>query len=213
MKSLKQFIAIIVFAIISSSAFSQLSINPHLGYRLNFGEYSNNINLGFNGEYMLNNEKNVLYLGVDYYLPSSTDGTIVAYSMQDGTQESLPAAYKTNFFSISFGGKRYFAGDAEDDFAFYMRAGLGLNYGSTKAEPESYDQNLFAVSEESLEKIKLSSMSINLGLGYEKEFDFGYVFAEGNLNLNATSVNDVEVAWSLPAAFIIQAGVRFPIYF
>ena len=213
MKLFKKLMLVIAIGCMSSNVYSQLSLNSHLGYRLNFSGYSNNLNLGVLGEYIVKSEKNMVYLGFDYYFPSGQEGSVNAYNMLTSSSTALPAQFKTSYFSILFGAKRYLAGDAENDFGFYARAGIGLNYGSTKADPDSYDDNIYNINESELEKIKLSSLSINLGLGFEKEFDFGYVFGEGNLNLNTNSVNDLEVAWNLPAAFIIQAGVRFPISF
>jgi len=218
MKFLEKLVMIIALLSISSSAFSQFSANAHLGYRINFSDYKNNLNFGAMGEYIIASEKNQVYLGFDYYFPASSDGYVNGYDIMNGTSTTLPAKIKASYFSISFGAKRYLAGDAEDEFGFYIRGGLGLNYGSSTAVPDSYDENLYAVYPDDLEKVKLSSLTLNIGLGYEKEFDFGYVFAEGNVNLNTTSANasvdlGEESYWSLPGAFIVQAGVRIPIDF
>lgn len=218
MKLFKKLSVVIALACMSTSVYSQLSVNSHIGYRINFGDYKNNINLGVLGEYIISSEKNMVYLGFDYYLPSNQEGSINAFDMSTGNTTTLPAKYKSSYYSIVFGAKRYLAGDAEDDFGFYARAGLGLNYGSTTPTPDSYDENVYSVYNGDTEKVKLSSLSINLGLGFEKEFDFGYVFAEGNVNLNTTSSDatidiGAESYWNLPAAFILQAGVRIPIDF
>ncbi|MGB0176330.1 MAG: hypothetical protein ACPF9D_04135 [Owenweeksia sp.] len=213
MKSIKRIAAILFISLLSSQAYSQISIGGQVSYLNLFGGSGlKNFGLGVKGDYALNDET-VLSGGVNYYLPSTysdfTYGTANS-SQTSPTQIEIDVEYKVSFIHLYFGGRRYFVGDYEDDFGFYGLAEVGLLMAPVTTTLGEYDESRYNTSIEDGAKETLINFTLNLGVGVEKELDFGYIFGDLKLNLPANQANGQYVPVEIPTSLSVNAGVRVP---
>jgi len=209
----KQISIILLVLLLSSEAYSQISIGGQVSYlNLLGGSSLKNFGIGLKGDYAIN-DKTLVTGGASYFLGSTYSTTTYGNAYSSTTVPSritLNVDYKVSFIQLFIGGKRYFVGDCEDDFGFYGLGELGLVLAPISTTISDYDSDLYdaGVTEGSSET--LLNFTIGFGLGIEKEFGFGYVFADLKLNLPANKVNESTVEIQIPAFMTINAGVRIP---
>lgn len=213
MNSLKLIATALFITILSSQAYSQLSLGGQVSYLNLFGGTGlKSFGVGVKGDYAID-DKTVLSGGLNFYLPSTlTEGAYAnAFSNQTSpSQIVIDTENKISFIHLYFGGKRYFVGDYEDDFGFYGLAEIGILLAPTTTTLEEFDESkYYSTVEEGRET--LSNFTINFGAGVEKEIDFGYIFLDLKLNLPANQANGQAVAVEIPFSASINAGVRIPL--
>ena len=203
-------LCIILFSI---QAYGQISVGGNISYLNVFGGTGlKNIGVGFKGDYAMD-ERTVFSGGLNYFLPSkySSSNYGTSYSSQTSpNQIDINVDYKISFIQLYIGGRRYFAGDYEDDFGFYGLAELGLLMSPVTAQVEKFDNTLYYTNVKDGDKETLSNFTVNFGIGIEKNMDFGYLFGDMKFIIPANQVNGQTVSIQIPASLSLNAGVRIP---
>lgn len=214
MKSLKLIVSVLFITLLSSQAYSQLSLGGQVSYLNLFGGTGiKSFGIGIKGDYALD-DRTVLTGGFNYYLPSKFSNEVYgnAYSSETSpSQIIIESENKISFMHIYFGAKRYFVGDYEDDFGFYGLAEVGILLAPTSTTLEDFNENKYYSTVDADQRETLSNFTINFGVGVEKDIDFGYLFADLKLNLPANQANGQAVAVDIPFSASINLGVRIPL--
>lgn len=214
MKSIKQIITIVFLSLLSSQAYSQISVGGQASYLNLFGDIGlKNFGFGIKGEYAIK-DKIVISGGVNYYLASKYSEITFANAIDGQTSPSqieVDVEQKVSFIQLYFGGKRYFVGDYEADFGLYGLAEAGYLVVPITTSLGNFDNTLYSTFEEDGAKQTLTNFTLNFGFGLEKNLEFGYLFADLKLNLPANQVNGQTVAIEIPTSASINVGVRIPL--
>lgn len=198
----------------SAEADAQFSMDGMVSFQNMFGGSGlKNFGLGIKAEYALG-DKTVITGGFKYYLPSNFEDYTYGYAYSSQTNPSqIEIETKTgvSFLHLTFGGKRYFVGDYEDNFGLYGIGEAGMLFAPVKTTiTGNFDPELYYTTFEDGEKETLSNFTIGFGLGFDIDLDFGYLFTDLKLNLPANQVNGQTVSISIPPAVAIDAGIRIP---
>lgn len=213
MKTIKHIFSFLVIMLVASKGYTQISGGAQLGYLGLLGDYGSysSAGLGIKGEFA-RDEKTVITGEFNYFFGSSDKFEATANALSSSTSPSsitVSQENKISFMHFCVGGKRYFAGDYEDDFGIYGILQVGLMFVPVSTTVADYDRNSYAGPESQSET--LTNFTIGGGVGAEKKLSFGYIFADFKLNVPANNVNGQQVSISIPLSYTLNAGVRIPI--
>jgi len=195
-----------VVAIYAASA--QISVGANANYTMYKGDFQQSTpGIGVRGYYE-DSYKLSFSLGFTYGMPIKTASSIMVSN--GTTAKNVATEMNYNFKAINVMCNYTFVGSEESAGKFYGSFGSWLVLvGMKEKAKESYDATYTPTTP--LYKENVNGFTVNLGLGGEYKIGTPSIFLETGIMLPANKVNDAYVENPIPAHFVINAGVKFPL--
>ena len=191
-------------ALANLSAGAGISENIYLG----LGPYT-----GFNLRAAYNlGDKGQAFLAFNYSFSRDFSYSADANALSSLTYPSyisVPYTDKIQLSELHLGYKILLGSENDDDFGFYLHAGLGIVFASVTTTISSYDHNLYNLSfvEGTVSEV---GFVINAGFGLQYKVGPGYIFLDPRFSIPANRVNNSYVTNPIPISVGGILGYRIP---